>query len=154
MLIHLEKLRHLLPDIKSRIDAMGHAFFKHQLPQLIHAIQALTSALDRPAQKVTLPVESDPEFLSELYYGNYEPGIFKSTPKGAELMQKLNDAYDALGETLSEESRDRLDRYLEIAADRSARDYLMQARGLLDSPCGYEFAVRVEGHTALSARGF
>ena len=32
--------------------------------------------------------------------------------------------------------------------------HLMQARGLSDSPCGYEFAVRVEGHTALSAHGF
>ena len=101
---------------------MGRAFFEHQLPQLIHAIQALTSALDRHAQKVTLPVEGDPEFLSELYFGNYEPGIFKSTPEGDRLIQKLNDAYDALAETLSKESCDRLDHYLEIAAERSATD--------------------------------
>lgn len=29
-----------------------------------------------------------------------------------------------------------------------------RASGLSDSPCGYEFAVRVEGYTALSARDF
>ena len=101
---------------------MGHTFFEHQLPQLINAIQALTAALDRPVQQVTPPVEGDPEFLSELYFGNYEPGIFKSTPEGDRMIQKLNDAYNALAETLSRESRDRLDHYLEIAADRSATD--------------------------------
>ena len=101
---------------------MGRTFFEHQLPQLINAIQTLAAALDKPAQQVTLPVEGDPEFLSELYFGNYEPGIFKSTPEGDKLIQKLNDAYDALVETLSKESRDRLDHYLEIAAERSATD--------------------------------
>lgn len=101
---------------------MGRAFFEHQLPQLTHAIQALTVALDRSAQQVTLPVEGDPEFLSELYFGNYEPGIFKSIPDGDRLIQELNDAYDVLVETLSKESRDRLDRYLEISAERSATD--------------------------------
>ena len=116
---------------------MGHAFFEHQLPQLIHAIQALTAALDRPAQLVTLPVEGDPEFLSELYFGNYEPGIFKSTPEGDSLVQKLNDAYDVLVETLSKESCDRLDHYLEIAADRSAAD----ARLAYES--GYRTAVQM-----------
>ena len=101
---------------------MGHIFFEHQLPKLINAIQTLTAALDKPAQQVTLPVEGDPEFLSDLYFGNYEPGIFKSAPEGEKLIQKLNDAYDALVETLSEESRVRLDHYLEIAADRGATD--------------------------------
>ena len=101
---------------------MGHTFFEHQLPQLINAIQTLTAALDRPAQQVTLPVEGDSEFLSELYFGNYEPGVFRSTPESDKLLQKLNDAYDTLVETLSEESRDRLDHYLELAADRGATD--------------------------------
>ena len=32
--------------------------------------------------------------------------------------------------------------------------HLMRVNGLSDSPCGYEFAVRVEGHTDLSARDF
>lgn len=32
--------------------------------------------------------------------------------------------------------------------------HLLQAQGLLDVPCGHEFAIRVEGHTTLSARDF
>lgn len=101
---------------------MGRTFFEHQLSQLINALQALTAALDRPVQQITLPVEGNPEFLSELYYGNCEPGVFKSTPEGDRLIQKLNDAHNALVETLSCESCEMLDCYLDIAAERSATD--------------------------------
>ena len=101
---------------------MGRRFFEHQLPQLIQSIQGLTTALDKPAQPAVLPVEPDSEFLSELYYGNYEPATFKSTPEGDKLIQELNAAYNALAETLSEESRGKLDLYLEIAGERNAMD--------------------------------
>ncbi len=101
---------------------MGHTFFEHQLPQLIQSIQALTAALEKPTQAAVLPMKTEPDFLSELYYGNYEPGIFKTTQESEQIIQKLNDAHTALTETLSEESCDRLDFYLEIAAERSATD--------------------------------
>ena len=101
---------------------MGHIFFEHQLPQLIQSIQALTAALDRPTQTAALPVKPEPDFLAELYYGNYEPGIFKTTQESEQIIQKLNDAHAALTETLSDESCDRLAHYLEIAAERNATD--------------------------------
>ena len=50
---------------------MGRAFFERHVPQLIHAIEALTTALDKPAQSVALPVEADPDFLSALYSGRH-----------------------------------------------------------------------------------
>lgn len=87
---------------------MGRAFFERQLPELIRSIDALAAVLNRPAQTVTLPVEADTEFLSDLYYGNYEPGIFKLTPESSELTQTINRAHAALEETLSEDSREKL----------------------------------------------
>lgn len=101
---------------------MGRRFFEHQLPQLIQSIQALTITLGNPTQPAILPVKADPEFLPNLYYGNYEPATFKSTPEGDKLVQELNAAYDTLIETLSEESCGKLDLYLEIAGERNAMD--------------------------------
>lgn len=101
---------------------MGRRFFEHQLPQLIQSIQGLTAALKKPPQAAVLPVEADPEFLSNLYYGNYEPATFRPTPEGDKLIQELNTAYDALIEMLSEESCGKLDLYLEIAGERNAMD--------------------------------
>ena len=67
---------------------------------------------------VTLPVEADLDFLSELYYGNYEPGIFKLTPESSELTQTINRAHAALEETLSEDSREKLQIYEDALTQR------------------------------------
>ena len=38
---------------------IGHTFFERQVPELIRSIDALATALNRPVQTVTLPVEAD-----------------------------------------------------------------------------------------------
>ena len=101
---------------------MGRRFFEHQLPQLIQSIQALTAALDKPAQAAVLPVEADPNFLSELYFGNYESGVFKQTSETSELSQAVKRAYNTLVETLPDQSREDLEAYLDAAADRNSDD--------------------------------
>lgn len=97
---------------------MGHTFFEHQVPELIRAIDSLTATLNKPVQTVALPVEADSEFLSDLYYGNYEPGTFKLTPESSELTQTINRAHAALEETLSEDSREKLLTYEDALTQR------------------------------------
>lgn len=97
---------------------IGHTFFERQVPELIRSIDALATALNRPVQTVTLPVEADLDFLSELYYGNYEPGIFKLTPESSELTQTINRTHAALEETLSEDSREKLQIYEDALTQR------------------------------------
>ena len=99
---------------------MGHIFFEHQLPQLIQSIQALTAALGKSAQPVVVPVETDPNFLSELYFGNYECGVFKQTAEPNELEQAVKQAYNTLVEALPEQSREDLEAYLDAAAERNS----------------------------------
>lgn len=97
---------------------IGRHFFERQIPQLIKAVEGLASAISKPAQTAVLPVEPDSEFLSELYYGNYEPGLFKEVPETSELTHAVNDAYAFLAETLSEESKERLELYLDKQSER------------------------------------
>ena len=99
---------------------MGRRFYEHQLPQLIQSIQALTAALGKPAQQAILPVEADPNFLSELYFGNYECGVFKQTDEPNELEQAVKRAYNALAETLPGRNREELEAYLDAAAERNS----------------------------------
>lgn len=101
---------------------MGRSFFEHQLPQLIEAIQALTAALDRPARAITLPVEADPEFLSSLYYGSYEPGPFQQTPKAKKLTRAVNAAHEELEVLLSEEGQEKLVKYQDALTLRETFD--------------------------------
>lgn len=104
---------------------MGHDFFEHLMPQLIQAIQALTAALDKPAQAVTLPVKADPEFLSLLYYGNYEPSPFQQTPEGAKLIQAINTAHKELEALLPEGCHEKLVKYQDALTTREGIDLQM-----------------------------
>lgn len=101
---------------------MGHTFFEHQFPQLIQSIQALTAALDRSTQMVTLPVEADPEFLSDLYDGNYEAAIFVATPESREYTRAINAARDELTALLSEEGLAKLEAYTQTLSRRDDAD--------------------------------
>lgn len=116
---------------------MGHEFFERQLPKLIQSIQALTAALDKPTQAAVLPVDPDPKFLDELYYGNYEPGIFKASPQAGDLAQAIIDARTCLLRSLSREDRERLDLYLDKLEERNA-DIMRQA-----FESGYRTAVQM-----------
>lgn len=99
---------------------MGHIFFERQLPQLIRSIDALTAALVKPTQVASLPLEPDPEFLSELYYGNYEPGTFKQTPESAEHTRAINEARDALEVALPEAAQEKLRLYEDTLSMRDS----------------------------------
>ena len=104
---------------------MGHSFYGHQLPQLIQAIQALTAALDKPAQAVVLPVEADPEFLSRLYLGEYESATFRQTPEGAELTRAVNTAHEELVAALPESCHEKLMQYQDTLTMREGVDMQM-----------------------------
>lgn len=101
---------------------MGRTFFEHQVPQLIQAIQALTAALEKPAQPVTLPVEADPGFLSRLYLGEYESAPFQQTPEGAELTRAVNTAHEELEASLPEGCHEKLMQYQDTLTMREGID--------------------------------
>lgn len=101
---------------------MGHAFFEHQLPQLI---QALTAALDKPVQAVALPVEADPEFLSRLYMGEYESAPFRQTPEGAEITRAVNVAHEELEAVVPESCHEKLMKYQDTLTMREGVDLQM-----------------------------
>ena len=98
---------------------MGRNFFDHQLPQLIEAIQTLTAALDRPTQALTLPVSAEPDFLHDLFFGDYEPEIFKASPKIQRFSQTADQDYKALVATLSEDSLKQLEEYEMAISERT-----------------------------------
>lgn len=116
---------------------MGRAFFERHVPQLIRSIQALTAVLDRPALALTPPVEPAPDFLSELYYGNYEAATFQMTPESSELTRAINQAHSDLEEAMPDPCRAKLRAYEDA---RSARDAFEMRRAY---EAGFRTAVQM-----------
>ncbi len=98
---------------------MGRTFFEHQVPQLIDAVNALAAALSKPAPAAALPVTADPKFLRDLFFGDYEPAIFKVSPELQRLNRTVDQDYKSLAATLSEDSMKRLEEYETAVSERN-----------------------------------
>ncbi|XBX06480.1 hypothetical protein QMP26_40040 [Enterocloster clostridioformis] len=56
---------------------MGSIFFNQQLPELIGALREIAAVLSKPAPAaIPLADMGTPDFLHNLFYGNYEPDIY------------------------------------------------------------------------------
>lgn len=98
---------------------MGRIFFEHHVPQLINAVNALTAVLSRPTQTADLSLAADPKFLRDLYFGSYEPGVYKVSPEIRQLDRAVSLAHEALSEMLSEEGHKSLDAYEAALSERN-----------------------------------
>lgn len=82
---------------------MGHIFFNHQMPELIRTLQEIATALSKPAPAaVQLKDVGEPDFLHNLFYGNYEPDIYGCVTVPSRLDQNVKEAEKALLPALGE----------------------------------------------------
>lgn len=98
---------------------MGHTFFERQLPQLINAINTLAAAASKPVPPAALPVAADPQFLSDLFFGNYEPEVYKVSPELQRLNRAVSQARNSLAQSLPQESLTKLEDYETALSERN-----------------------------------
>lgn len=98
---------------------MGHTFFERQLPQLINAINTLAAAVSKPVPPAALPVAEDPQFLHDLFFGNYEPEVYKVSPELQRLNRTVSQAHNSLAQSLTQESLTKLEDYETALSERN-----------------------------------
>ena len=98
---------------------MGRAFFERQVPQLIDAVNALATALSKPAPAAVLPVAADSNFLRDLFFGDYEPEIYKVSPELQRFNRAVDQAHRSLVATLPEDSVAQLEEYETALSERN-----------------------------------
>ena len=123
---------------------MGHIFFNHQMPELIRTLQEIATALSKPAPAaVQLKDVGEPDFLHNLFYGNYDPDIYGCVTVPSRLDQNVKEAEKALLPALGE-SKKLFEQYQAAIYERNSsiaeQSYC----------CGYRTAVQmiVSGLTA------
>ena len=122
---------------------MGHIFFNHQMPELIRTLQEIATALSKPAPAaVQMKDVGEPDFLHNLFYGNYEPDIYGYVTVPSKPDQNVKEAEKALLPALGE-SKKLFEQYQAAIYERSSiaeQSYC----------CGYRTAVQmiVSGLTA------
>ena len=81
----------------------GRRFFDAQLPHLIKALERIADGLAHTETAPPQGIAPDPNFLHDLYYGDYEPSVFKKqSSRQKELNQAVSAAEAALRDVLQQ----------------------------------------------------
>ncbi len=116
---------------------MGHIFFNHQMPELIRTLQEIATALSKPAPAaVQLKDVGEPDFLHNLFYGNYEPDIYGCVTVPSRLDQNVKEAEKALLPALGQ-SKKLFEQYQTAVSERNS------AIAEQSYCCGYRTAVQM-----------
>ena len=124
---------------------MGTIFFNQQIPELIKALRDIATALSKPVPAaIRLAETGEPDFLHNLFYGNYEPDIYGCVTVPSRLDQNVKEAEKALLPALGQSQR----LFEQYQAAVSERDSAIAEQSY---SCGYRTAVQmiVSGLTAL-----
>ncbi len=124
---------------------MGTTFFNQQIPELIKTLQDIAKALSKPAPAaIQLEETGEPDFLHNLFYGNYEPDIYGCVTVPSRLDQNVKEAEKALLPALGQSQR----LFEQYQTAVSERDSAIAEQSYC---CGYRTAVHmiVSGLTAL-----
>lgn len=116
---------------------MGSIFFNHQLPELIGALREIAAALSKPSPTaVQLADIGTPDFLHNLFYGNYEPDIYGCVTVPSRLDQNIKEAEKALLPALGQ-SKKLFEQYQRAVSERNS------AVAEQSYCCGYRTAVQM-----------
>lgn len=81
----------------------GRRFFDSQLPHLIKALERIADGLTHTETASPQGITPEPNFLHDLYYGDYEPSVFKKqSNRQKELNQAVSKAETALRDVLQQ----------------------------------------------------
>ena len=108
----------------------GPHFFDAQLPHHIKALELIADGLAHTETASPQGIAPDPRFLHDLYYGDYEPSVFK---KQSSRQKELNQAVSA--------------------AEAALRDVLRQSPAAVKAFEAYQLAVG-EQHGAVTEQAF
>jgi len=83
-------------------------FFEKDLLPLARAVQALA------------PPAAGSEILRGLYYGSYEPEVYKDSPIDQQFGPALTQAHDALMELLTRQEKEKFEAYMDVLSERNS----------------------------------
>lgn len=99
---------------------MGKIFFQGQLPKLIGALEGIAAALRSPSSVYQVPLEVSPDFLSKLYYGEYDPSDELESEEQKQCAKKIMACQEALRAVCSETVWEQIENYRSLLDERGS----------------------------------
>lgn len=96
---------------------MGKHFFEYQVPKLTDSLGQIAETLSH-MEKIRISAEADPEILSDIYFGNYEPAGFCRSGRETELSRRVMETEECLQNYLPPEAFEAFDAYQSAVIER------------------------------------
>lgn len=99
---------------------LGRVFFQGQLPKLIGALESIAAALRSPLPICQVPLEVSPNFLSDLYYGRYDPSDEPESEEQKQYTRKIMACQKSLRAMCSEAVWEQIENYRTLLNERGS----------------------------------
>lgn len=99
---------------------MGKMFFQGQLPKLIAALNDIAQGLKQPQSVYQLDREPPPEFLADLFNGNYIPSEEPVSEAYRAYSKEIAARQSALRDQLSDQAWEQVQEYMDLLTSRGA----------------------------------
>ncbi len=99
---------------------MGKVFFQGQFPKLIGALESIAAALRSPSPVYQVPMEVSPDFLSELYYGGYDPSDEPESEEQKQCTKKIMACQETLRAVCSKAVWEQIENYRSLLDERGS----------------------------------
>ena len=100
---------------------MGRTFYQAQLPKLIAALSDIAQAIKAPRPVYQVQQTVPPDFLAELYQGNFDPSDVPETPDIAGYTREITQYQKQLRADLSHEVWERIETYRSLLDARQVK---------------------------------
>lgn len=100
---------------------MGQAFFHSQFPRLVTALESIAKTLRSPTPAYQVNQEVPPEFLRDLYHGNYDPSGGPDSPEIQDCNRQIARFQEDLRKEVSDRAWSLIEDYRELLDARHIR---------------------------------
>ena len=101
---------------------MGQRFYGHTLPQIADALQIIAGTLSAPPPCIRVTPEVPKDFLTELYWGNYDPSNGPDSEESVQCAAEIKAAQEAVKSQLTPEVWAQADIIFSLIARRNDID--------------------------------
>ena len=101
---------------------MGQRFYGHTLPQIADALQIIAGTLSAPPPCIRVTPEVPKDFLTELYWGTYDPSNGPDSEESVQCAAEIKAAQEAVKSQLTPEVWAQADNIFSLIARRNDID--------------------------------
>ena len=117
---------------------IGQRFYGHTLPQIADALQTIAGALSAPPPCIRVTPEVPKDFLTELYWGNYDPSNRPDSEESVQCAAEIKAAQEAVKSQLTPEVWAQVDNIFSLIALIARRNDMDRAKAYA---AGFQAAV-------------